>query len=126
MSFFQQACASLNRRIHNHFITAPLDVSSSAVQLADTFSAIEALRDAHTHNKKRVSLGAKVTLEDRLTGEVADFTLVEEKESALESGELSHLSPLGVRLIGRKAGDQISMRFMGCRIHVQILEVEYN
>ena len=82
---FQNVRTSFNRCIQNYLVAAPLDVSRSPVQLADSFSAIEALGYARDTRHNVRSRNATVTVKDLLTREIADFTLVDSKESKLKA-----------------------------------------
>jgi transcription elongation GreA/GreB family factor len=122
---FHHVRSSFNRCIQNYIVSAPLDLSRSPVHLADSLSAIESLSYASDSQRNVVSLNATVTVKDLLTCDVADFTLVNSKESLLKAGQLSYLSPLGSRLFGSRVGDKVTMGFMGYRVDLQVLSITY-
>lgn len=123
---FHQVRSSFNRCIQNYMVSAPLDLSRSPVHLADSFSAIEALEYGIKRKRSVASINATVTVKDMQTCDIADFTLVNSKKSLLKADQLSYLSPLGIRLIGCRVGDKVSLRFMGYQLHLQVLGITYS
>lgn len=118
----QRIQSSLNRCIQHYFISTPLYFTLSPAQLADTFSAIEQQHRAQ-REPLRASLQSTVTLQDLLTGEITDFTLVDSIIKTLEKGQLSCFSPLGRRLMGCGIGDKVKVNFLGSQLQVRILAI---
>ncbi len=56
-----------------------------------------------------ISLGSKVEFVDDETGELFSYEIVGTTEADVELGRISNESPIGNALLGRKAGDQISV-----------------
>ena len=59
--------------------------------------------------KGTVSLGSKVDFIDKADGELATYEIVGTTEADVELGRISNESPIGNALLGRKAGDEISV-----------------
>jgi transcription elongation factor GreA len=59
--------------------------------------------------KGTVSLGSKVDFIDESNGELLTYEIVGTTEADVELGRISNESPIGNALLGRKAGDQISV-----------------
>ena len=70
----------------------------------------------------RVEIGSKVKL--KKDQKVITYQIVGSFESQPSEGKISHLSPIGKALIGRKAGDQVTINTpMGVAVY-EIIEVE--
>ena len=67
------------------------------------------IKDSAT-KKGTVSLGSKVDFIDDETGELLTYEIVGTTEADVESGRISNESPVGNALLGRKAGDKISVK----------------
>jgi len=59
--------------------------------------------------KDTVSLGSDVDFVEDETGEEFSYEIVGTTEADVESGRISNESPIGNALLGRKAGDKISI-----------------
>ena len=59
--------------------------------------------------KGTVSLGSKVDFIDESNGELLTYEIVGTTEADVELGRISNESPIGNALLGRQAGDQISV-----------------
>ena len=57
----------------------------------------------------KVSLGSKVDFVDEESGELFTYEIVGTTEADVELGRISNESPIGNALLGRKAGDNISV-----------------
>ena len=56
-----------------------------------------------------VSLGSKVDILDDQTGELSTYEIVGTTEADVEAGRISNESPVGNALLGKKAGDTVSV-----------------
>ena len=56
-----------------------------------------------------VSLGSKVDILDEELGEVSTYEIVGTTEADIELGRISNESPVGSALLGKKAGDEVSV-----------------
>jgi len=59
------------------------------------------------HNKKKdlVSFGSKVSIKKQGVAEAHEYTIVGSEEADMREHKLSHLSPLGAALMGKKKGE---------------------
>ncbi len=91
---------------------------------------IEALLDRATIVDEAVSgsgivgLGSKVTVKDVDYDEDLEFTLVGSSGNASSSDKISVTSPVGVALMGRQVGEQITVATPGGKTTFEILAVE--
>lgn len=60
-------------------------------------------------SKSKVTLGAKITIEDVASGDRTDYTLVSEKEEDIFENRISTISPVGSALIGHKKGEIVTV-----------------
>lgn len=75
-----------------------------------------------THAKGQVNVGCKVTL--HINGKKEEFTVVGEWEADPASKKISHESPLGKALLGKKVGDKVEVEAPAGKILYKILEIE--
>lgn len=69
-----------------------------------------------------VEIGAIIKLS--LNGTVNTFTIVGQEESNLAEYKLSHVSPIGRSLMGKRAGFRTNVRTPGGLVPVELLEVQ--
>ena len=73
--------------------------------------------------KGTVSLGSKVELKDNDTGEVFTYEIVGTTEADVELGRISNESPVGNALLGRKAGEVVTVQVPAGVTNLTILKV---
>ena len=72
-----------------------------------------------------VIFGATVTLLDLGTEEEMRYQIVGDEEADLNEKKISYSSPVARALIGKKAGDEITIRIPKGTIDVEVLDVEF-
>ena len=75
-----------------------------------------------THAKGQVDVGCKVTL--HINGKKEEFTVVGEWEEDPASKKISHESPLGKALLGKKVGEKVEVEAPAGKILYKILSIE--
>lgn len=75
-----------------------------------------------THTKNAVEVGCRVTL--HINGKREIFAIVGEWEADPKEKKISHSSPLGKALLGKKVGDQIEVEAPVGKINYKILHIE--
>ena len=73
----------------------------------------------------KVVFGATVTFEDIDTEEVRYYQLVGEDESDIKQNKISISSPIARALIGRTAGETLTIPIPKGKIEIEILKVEF-
>ena len=73
----------------------------------------------------RVVFGATVTFEDIDTDEVSNYQIVGEDESDIKQNKISVSSPIARALIGRSAGETLTIPIPKGKIEVEIIKVEF-
>ena len=73
----------------------------------------------------KVLFGATVTFEDIDTDEVSNYQIVGEDESDIKQNKISISSPIARALIGRSAGEILTIPIPKGKIEIEILKVEF-
>ena len=73
----------------------------------------------------KVVFGATVTFENIDTEEVSNYQIVGEDESDIKQNKISISSPIARALIGRTAGETLTIPIPKGKIEVEILKVEF-
>lgn len=71
----------------------------------------------------RIGLGCVVSVKDSATGEISEFRITGSQEANPMQGKLSDDSPFGRALVGKTAGETVSVEAPTGRFDVQILSV---
>jgi transcription elongation factor GreA len=74
--------------------------------------------------KDRAVFGCGVVLENVDTGESVEYQLVGPDESSIEEGRISVKSPLGLAIIGREVGEEISVQAPAGKRTYEIVEIQ--
>ncbi|MCY4446545.1 MAG: transcription elongation factor GreA [Rhodobacteraceae bacterium] len=72
-----------------------------------------------------IKFGARVSLEDDVSGETIEYQLVDDPEVDIEKNKLSIKTPLGRALIGKDVDDEVVIRAPGGKRRYTILKVSY-
>ena len=73
----------------------------------------------------KVIFGATVTFEDIDTEEVSNYQIVGDDESDIRKNKISISSPIARALIGRTAGETLTIPIPKGKIEIEILKVEF-
>jgi len=76
----------------------------------------------NNHNLSQVGIGAQVTVE--INNNIEDLHVVGEFEADPMNKKLSHTSPIGQALVGKKVGDVIEIEIPSGRIKYKILAIK--
>lgn len=76
----------------------------------------------HNSLNQKVEMGSRVTVE--IGGKPDVFTIVGQLESDLSEKKLSHASPIGRALMGRKKGDSVEVQTPSGRVVYKIIDVQ--
>lgn len=91
-------------------------------RIAELEVVLHGVKVVTTHGKGQVDVGCKVTL--HINGKKEEFTVVGEWEADPASKKISHESPLGKALLGKKVGDKVEVEAPAGKIHYKILNIE--
>ena len=99
-------------------------IEGRIAELEEIVSGAEII-DPSTLSGDQVKFGAYVDLIDEETEKPVSYQIVGMYEADIKSGRLSISSPLAKALIGKKAGDTVSVPAPGGDRSYEILEVRY-
>ena len=74
------------------------------------------------HGKNQVDVGCKVTV--HINGKKEEFIVVGEWEADPKSKKISHESPLGKALMGKKVGEKVEVQAPAGKILYKVLHIE--
>ncbi|MBI4062506.1 transcription elongation factor GreA [Candidatus Gottesmanbacteria bacterium] len=74
------------------------------------------------HAKSHVDVGCKVTL--HINGKSDVYTVVGEWEADPMQKKISHESPLGKALLGKKVGEKVEVEAPAGKLHYKILQID--
>lgn len=83
---------------------------------------VKIIEDTEISNKK-VTLGSKVKLLDIEYNEEMSYTIVSLQEEDIFKEKISNESPVGEAIMGRKAGETVSVRSPSGELKYKILEI---
>ncbi len=79
--------------------------------------------DPDTVPKDSVRFASRVLLENLDSGDEVEYMLVGQEESDISKGQISVSSPLGMALIGKKPGDEVSLQAPGGKRSYEIIDI---
>jgi transcription elongation factor GreA len=79
--------------------------------------------DESKMDESKILLLSKVTLRNKKTGKEMTYTLVPELEADIKTGKVSVNSPIAQGLLGKKAGENVSIKAPAGIIEFEILEI---
>ena len=81
--------------------------------------------DINTMDGDKALFGATVELEDLHTGETKVYTLLGPDEADFAKGSISVQSPVGSALLGKEAGDEITVDAPRGRISYELISIRF-
>ncbi len=99
-------------------------IEGRVLELEEIVSAAEVI-DPSTLSGDQIKFGAHITLVDEETEKEASYQIVGVHEADIKAQRLSISSPLAKALIGKKAGDTISVPAPGGDRTYEVLDVRY-
>lgn len=107
---------------NSEYAAAKQDLAFIDGRIAELEEIIHGAKIITNHGKKQVDVGCKVTL--HINGKKDVFTVVGEWEADPMQKKISHESPLGRALMGKKSGDSVEVEAPAGKLHYKILEIE--
>ena len=88
--------------------------------------ALAQVIDPSKVTQSKAAFGAKVTVLDTGADEQYVFTLVGTEEADVKQGRISISSPVGRALLGKEAGDVVTVKVPARTIEYEIIEVSFH
>lgn len=95
------------------------------IQEIQTKLALAHVIDPSKISQDKIAFGAKVKILDTNTGEEKIFTLVGSDEADVKNGKISISSPVAKSLIGKSAGDIVTIKAPAKTMEYKILEIRF-
>jgi len=90
-------------------------------ELEDILAHVKLIKQSNTNGKKLVSLGSQITV--KVNNGEHNFTIVGEWEADPMAKKISHDSPLGKALIGKKEGESVEVEAPAGRVVYEIVKI---
>lgn len=99
-------------------------LTEARIKILDSAITLAEVIDPTTHTGTRVLFGATVTLIDEDDTEIS-YQVVGDHETDVNTGRISHSSPIGRALIGRDTGEEIEVTTPKGVRYLEILKVDF-
>ncbi len=107
---------------NSEYAAAKTDLSFIDGRIIELEDIMHGAKVVTSHGKSHVDVGCKVTL--TINGKKETFHLVGEWEANPMEKKISHSSPLGKALIGKKVGEKVEVEAPAGRNLYKILDIE--
>lgn len=107
---------------NSEYTAARQDLAFIDGRIAELEQVLHEAKIITSHSKKKVDVGCKVTL--HIDGKKEVFTIVGEWEADPIQKKISHSSPLGKALLGKKVGEKAEVEAPAGKILYKILHIE--
>lgn len=107
---------------NSEYAAAKQDLAFIDGRILELEEILHSAKVVNGHSKKSIDIGCKVTLTTNGKREV--FTVVGEWEADPMQKKISHESPLGKALLGKKSGESVEVEAPAGKLHYQILAIE--
>ncbi len=107
---------------NSEYAAAKQDLAFIDGRIAELEEITRVAKVVSTHGKFMVDVGCKVTL--HINGKKEIFTVVGEWEADPSQKKISHESPLGRALMGKKSGESVEVEAPAGKILYKILHIE--
>ncbi len=107
---------------NSEYAAAKQDLAFIDGRIAELEEILRAAKVITNHVKGHVDVGATVTL--HINGKKEAFTVVGEWEADPTQKKISHSSPLGKALIGKKVGEEVEVEAPAGKLLYTILSIE--
>lgn len=107
---------------NSEYAAAKQDLAFIDGRIAELEEIIRMAKVVTNHGKSHVDVGCKVTL--HVNGKKDVYTVVGEWEADPKEKKISHESPLGRALMGKKAGDAVEVEAPAGKVLYKILHIE--
>lgn len=107
---------------NSEYAAAKQDLAFIDGRIAELEMVIGEARVIGNHSRAKVDVGCKVTL--HVNGKKDTYTIVGEWEADPSAKKISHSSPLGKALLGKKVGEKVEVEAPVGKIVYKVLHIE--
>lgn len=107
---------------NSEYAAAKQDLAFIDGRIAELEEILHSAKVITTHGRMKVDVGCKVTL--HINGKKEVFTVVGEWEADPSQKKISHESPLGKALMGKKPGEAVEVEAPAGKVVYKIVEIE--
>lgn len=107
---------------NSEYSAAKQDLAFIDGRIAELKLILSEAKVVSTHSRKKVDIGCRVTL--HVAGKKEIFTIVGEWEADPMQKKISHSSPLGKALLGKKPGEKVEVEAPAGKILYKVLHIE--
>ena len=107
---------------NSEYTAAKQDLAFIDGRIAELEQVLHEAKVVSSHSRKKVDVGCKVTL--TIKGKKETFTIVGEWEADPAQKKISHSSPLGQALMGKKPGDHVEVEAPAGKILYKIVHID--
>ena len=107
---------------NSEYAAAKEDLAFIDGKISELEEIIHSAKVVTNHVKSHVDIGCKVTL--HINGKSDVYSVVGEWEADPSNKKISHESPLGKALLGKKVGEKVEVEAPAGKLHYKILDIE--
>ncbi len=107
---------------NSEYAAAKQDLAFMDGRIAELDQVISEAKVVATHSKLKIDVGCKVTL--HVNGKKDTYLIVGEWEADPAARKISHSSPLGKALLGKKVGEKVEVEAPIGKIIYKVLHIE--
>ncbi|MBI2611510.1 transcription elongation factor GreA [Candidatus Gottesmanbacteria bacterium] len=107
---------------NSEYTSAKQDLGFIDGRIAELETILHEAKIVSSHSRSKVDVGSRVTL--HLNGKRDVFTIVGEWEADPTQKKISHSSPLGKALLGKKVGEKVEVEAPVGKILYKILSID--
>jgi transcription elongation factor GreA len=96
------------------------DIEDRIIQLEEILKTATIISK---HHSVQVEVGSTIVVQ-KAGGDKVEYMIVGSEETDVAGGKISHQSPLGAALLGRKAGDSIEVETPKGKVGYKVLEIK--
>ncbi|MDR2054376.1 MAG: transcription elongation factor GreA [Desulfovibrio sp.] len=100
-------------------------MDEARIKYIESRLALYQVLDLNALSGDKAGFGATVEVEDAASGETRRFTILGPDEADPATGSISYLSPVGQALLGREAGDEVTVDVPRGRVTYELLSVTF-
>jgi transcription elongation factor GreA len=111
----------LSENAEYHAAREAQGLNESRIRVLEHHLAAAEVREASKDGS--IEVGSKVSYRDLATDRLSEVTLVHQLEADLATGKLSAMSPIGKALLGRRAGERVTLNTPRGKKELEVVQI---